>query len=471
MNKLTTRNRLLAGSVLAILAGIILVVIGLLQFTVHVAVDGGPILEVRVWGRTVGGALRAAGIDIRAGDMVLPHPTTALVDGMVIEVQHASPIEIEIGGERLSVISAERRPANLLREAGLQLYPGDIVLVQGIPVDPQDEIAATAFTAIELRQTIRIVLSEGVREEVAFGAGPTLAHVLEQGQVPLYASDVLAETPHTLITENAVVERLPGRVVEIRQGDAIVQTRTAGSSVGAALAAAGFSLQGLDYSEPGEDVAIPDDGVIDVVRVEERVLLVQELVAFSTEFQALANVPIDTLQVVQAGEYGLQAQRVRVRLENGEEQARTVEDEWLVKAPLPRIEGYGTQISIRTLDTPDGTIEYWRAVEFYATSYSPANSGTPVDAPWYGHVYCGGLMQNGFVGVDLDYVPCGTPLYIPGYGFAVAMDTGAIDGAWVDLGYLDEDYVPWHQFVTVYFLTPVPSADNIAWIIPPGRTR
>jgi len=65
-------------------------------------------------------------------------------------------------------------------------------------------------------------------------------------------------------------------------------------------------------------------------------------------------------------------------------------------------------------------------------------------------------------------VPCGTRLYVPGYGFAVAMDTGRITGAWIDLGYEDDDFVLWHQFVTVYFLTPVPPLDQIAWIIPPG---
>ncbi|TAK14825.1 MAG: hypothetical protein EPO32_00625 [Anaerolineae bacterium] len=463
--------RLLSGAGIALLAGAILIAVGFFRHEVYITVDGSEPARHTVWGNTVSGALRSTDVRLSPEDRANPAPGTVLSEGMLIEVATAAPVEIEIGGGRLNLVSAERIPSNLIQEAGLQIFPGDEVWVDGVLVDPQVELVATRFLSLELRQANRVTLHRETGQQVLLGAGPTLAHALEQSGVALYASDVLVPGPTEYIVENLEVDHLPGTLVEIRQGADILHSRTAGSTVGLALASAGISLQGLDYSLPAEHEEIPDDGVIQVMRVSEEVLLEQELVGFMTEFQALTDVPIDTLQVVQAGEYGLQAQRIRVRVENGEEIARIVEDEWLVKEPVPRIEGYGTQITIQTLDTPHGTIEYWRAVEFYATSYSPANSGTPLDAPWYGQVFCGGNMQNGFVGVDLDYVPCGTPLYIPGYGFAVAMDTGAISGAWIDLGYLDKDYVPWHQFVTVYFLTPVPSADSIAWIIPPGNAR
>lgn len=175
---------------------------------------------------------------------------------------------------------------------------------------------------------------------------------------------------------------------------------------------------------------------------------------------------LDTFMILQVGEYGLKAQRIRVRYENGEEVLRTVEDEWQARDPVPRIEGYGTLIDLKLLDTPHGTIEYYRAMEFYITSYYAGDSTTP---PWYGRVYCYSReFEPGFVGVDLDYVPCGTRLYVEGFGFAVAMDTGAISGAWLDIGYRDDEYVPWHQFGMVYFLSPPPDPANIPYIIPPG---
>ena len=56
-------------------------------------------------------------------------------------------------------------------------------------------------------------------------------------------------------------------------------------------------------------------------------------------------------------------------------------------------------------------------------------------------------------------------MYVPGYGEALAADTGGgIRGRMIDLGYRDEDYVSWHEWVTVYFLWPPP--ENVVWIIP-----
>ena len=112
----------------------------------------------------------------------------------------------------------------------------------------------------------------------------------------------------------------------------------------------------------------------------------------------------------------------------------------------------------------DGPIEYYRAVEAYATSYSPCRLG--VD-------YCssrtasGATLQKGVIGVIRSWynVMRGQPVYIPGYGFATIEDIGAgfSDRHWVDLGYTDEDWVSWSRYVTVYFLTPVPA--NIMWIL------
>jgi len=69
------------------------------------------------------------------------------------------------------------------------------------------------------------------------------------------------------------------------------------------------------------------------------------------------------------------------------------------------------------------------------------------------------------VGVDTNYIPFGTMMYVPGYGSAEAADTGRISGRWLDLAYSDDEYVAWHQWVTVYFLWPPPAF--VPWTIPP----
>ena len=128
-----------------------------------------------------------------------------------------------------------------------------------------------------------------------------------------------------------------------------------------------------------------------------------------------------------------------------------------------RVPPYGTNIVIRTLDTPDGPIEYWRKVRTYATSYSAATSGTPKTAKWYGVTATGLPMRKGIVAVDPSVISLGTKLYVPGYGPGLAADTGlaACAGKWVDLGYDDDNLQGWGWWwVDTYLLTPVPGRIN-----------
>jgi 3D (Asp-Asp-Asp) domain-containing protein len=184
-------------------------------------------------------------------------------------------------------------------------------------------------------------------------------------------------------------------------------------------------------------------------------------------WDAAPDLEIDHQQLVDPGEAGVVAVRSRVRLEDGQEVSRTVEPEWVAVEARDRIMGYGTKIVIRTLDTPNGPIEYWRAVPMYATSYSPCRLGVPG--------YCsttmsnGEQLQQGNVAFTLPWyrVMRGQYVYVPGYGAGKVSDVGGgIPGRrWIDLGYTDDTYVSWHGWVTVYFLTPVPPEGLILWVL------
>ncbi|MCA9912733.1 MAG: hypothetical protein KC496_05275, partial [Anaerolineae bacterium] len=116
--------------------------------------------------------------------------------------------------------------------------------------------------------------------------------------------------------------------------------------------------------------------------------------------------------------------------------------------------------TLRTVDTPEGPREYWRVLRMYATSYHPeALGGDDVTA-------IGERLRKGIVAANPNIIPYRANLFIPGYGLGVMADTGGARSTpyWVDLGYSDEDYVGWHQYVDVYLLTPVPQ--NIDYLLP-----
>jgi 3D (Asp-Asp-Asp) domain-containing protein len=243
-----------------------------------------------------------------------------------------------------------------------------------------------------------------------------------------------------------------------------VQIQSSARTIGEALAEAGIPLIGLDYSLPAEKEPLPSDGQIRVVRVSEAVILAQKPIAFENDFQASADVPLDQTQILQPGENGLTVQRIRIRYEDGEEISRLTENETLVRPPKTRILAYGTKIEVKTAVVDGVQIEYWRAVQMYATSYSPCRSGGD---RCYTGTSSGASVRKGVVGLKQSWYlnMRGQRLYIPGYGFASVEDVcgGCTGKPWVDLAYSDHDYQQWSTWVTVYFLTPVPA--NVIYVL------
>jgi 3D (Asp-Asp-Asp) domain-containing protein len=113
----------------------------------------------------------------------------------------------------------------------------------------------------------------------------------------------------------------------------------------------------------------------------------------------------------------------------------------------------------------------------YTTSYKPSSAGRPPEHPRYGYTRLGWKLKKGIVATDPTVIPLRSKLYVPGYGFAQAGDTGGgVKGKFVDLGFDDSDYQSWHWWTDVYLLTPVPPASQIRWVLPdwprfPDRRR
>lgn len=93
-----------------------------------------------------------------------------------------------------------------------------------------------------------------------------------------------------------------------------------------------------------------------------------------------------------------------------------------------------------------------RQIRMIATAYYP---GDPLAWRDGTITFTGLKMQRGIVAVDPKVIPLGTRLYISGYGYGYAADTGnAIIGNRIDLGVnnAEEEKAWMHRPVTVYIL-------------------
>ena len=432
---------------------------------VVIVVDGQP-FDLRTHARTVGAALHAAGFDPALEDRVSPPMESGLRAGTTIRLDRAYPVNIELEGEIQTVYTPETTPANILTAADVRLYPGDRLWVDGRRLIDSTEVLNIRPSRIRVERAVAITLEQDGAIQVIHSAAPTLGEALWEAGVVVLESDRLIPDPESPITtvSRAVLNRSRSLLIEV-DGNLVI-TRAVGPTVGEALAEASIALVGFDYTEPGVNNLIPADGTIRVVRVREEVQVELEPLPIKTVYQSAPDVEIDNYKVLDAGTYGVLASWIRIRRENSEEVDRIVEDQVEIMEPQPRVIGYGTKIIVRTLNTPSGPVEYWRAVSMYATAYSPCHSAA--DRCYY-HTSSGKLVQQGVVAFVLRWYldMKGWPVYIPGYGHATVEDVGGgIPGRyWIDLGYSDDDIVSWNQWVTVYFLTPVPQADAIPWIL------
>lgn len=433
---------------------------------VSIRVDGQAV-QVRTHARTIGAALRDAGVLFSAEDRVNPAPDQRPDPRQVIEVQHAFPVHLEIDARTRLVPSVSLVPANILAAAGERLFPGDRIWADGIRVDDPGRVLPYAPSRLRLKRALEAqVLSAGGALSLR-SASPTLGEALSEAGHLIYEADQVMPDVNAGLDPLSRLGWTPSHPVTILVDGKRVETRAIGDKVEAVLARSGVVPVGLDYAVPDLDDPIPEDGAIRVVRVLEDVQIEQKPIPFEKVYQPMPDMEIDSLRVVEAGAYGVLTSRIRVRYEDGKEVARTAEGEWVAQEPKPEIVGYGTKVVLRVVDTPDGRLEYWRALTMYATSYSPSRAGVPRDAPNYGITASGLPAGKGLVAIDRRYIPFGTQMYVIGYGFALAADTGGgVKGRWIDLGYDDDNYVTWHQYVTVYFLAPVPPEGSIVWIIP-----
>jgi len=453
-----------------VLAAVLAVVYLNTRATLTVQADGQQ-RTVRTHAATVGEALHEAGIAVYPEDIVRPALETKLAPGSRagVSIARAFRVRIEAEGETHWVRTQLTSPPAILGSMGLSLNPEDEIWVDGVRYDPTQAPASIAPKQIAVRQALTLSVTDQTGTGQIRTAAHTVGEALWRAGYRLYLGDDVVPAPDAPVAPSLAVTINRSHPLLIQADGQTLQTRTQRASVGEVLSDLGLALVGQDYSVPAADQPLPtgDGAVIRVVRVREAIFTEEETIPYDTAYQALPDSEIDTLVQVQAGVNGVKQHRTRVRYENEVEVSRVVEAESVAQPPTPRVLGYGTKIVVRTVDTPDGPLEYWRTYTMYATSYSASRSGTPVTAPWYGHTHSGKILAKGMAAIDLRLMPFGTQMYVPGYGFVSAEDTGGgVKGRWIDLGYDDWNYVSWHQPVTVYFLTPIPPAGQITWIVP-----
>jgi uncharacterized protein YabE (DUF348 family) len=434
----------------------------------------------------VGELLADVGLELREQDRVMPGQDASIKDGMTIVVQCARPVTIVADGVTRTLYTHSQNVEQILSKVDLALEPQDILRINGEPVldtssgTPPDtsplrtasnrsrpRSPSSAISHIEIERATSLHLHDNGVEQTLYTTADTVGQTLLDAGTVLYLADHVHPGLSTPVSGGMHIYIRRSKPVQIEADGQIIRTRTHAETIEQVLAESGISLVGLDFVTPPAETQVADETHIRVTRVTEKIIIEQDEIPFETQWLPDASLELDQKRVDHVGENGINRRRYKAIFYDGQQVKTYLEDEWIAQEPRPRQIAYGTKIVIRTLETPEGTVEYWRRLRVFLTSYTEATCGKTPDHPWYGKTRIGWQMRHGIIAVDPLVIPMLTEMYVTGYGPGIAADTGGmIKGMHIDLGHEVDDFVMYYWWGYTYLLTPVPPANQIRWILP-----
>lgn len=168
---------------------------------------------------------------------------------------------------------------------------------------------------------------------------------------------------------------------------------------------------------------LSSNSTIKINKVSSRLILKDQVEDFSVIEEDDNSMIIGKEYVSQEGKVGLTRLLVREKYKDGVKVSEEVVQKTAIVKPKQKVVKKGTQDPHHI-----GGRSYKKVIRMHASAYLPSDGGGS------GITATGIKAKRGVVAVDPNIIPLGTKVFIPGYGEAIAADTGgAIRGHKIDL--------------------------------------
>lgn len=264
-----------------------------------------------------------------------------------------------------------------------------------------------------------------------------VSDLLEQEGIRVRSGDILTPAQDARLENGMTVLVRHAVSVTIDFGGEIVPVDVVGETVADALVAAGAELTRVPTVEPALDTPLRPGMLISAPRTFVRIQQDESVVPAPTVLRDDSGMPYGKKRVVSKGQPGKVLLVYRVVVTDGVEGSPVLSARQVVQPAKPTVVKVGTRKRVSLFSflrrstakraqarAPKGG----RILRMTATGYSPEEPGLDY------RTATGKRAGYGVCAVDPSVIPLGTKLFIPGYGYAIAADTGgAVRGDHVDL--------------------------------------
>ena len=323
------------------------------------------------------------------------------------------------------MIVNDHRSASIARTSALAL---GLFLLHPVAARADGAIAAP----VAAQQTVTLV-SGGESRSFSTSAS-NVAELLAAHGLRVAQGDFVSTPLDMPLVDGMKIEFRHAVLVDIFVGKDKRSVRSSAATIADLLDEQRIGLGPHDEVTPPLNVPPLPHDVVHVTRVD--VWTVRERVAVAPKIRQRtdARLALGTTRTIDPGRPGLRASTVRFVRRDGGRPVRTVLASRIIRAPRPRVvvRGIAEYASLARVAEQGFTSAVHfagSALHMIATAYTAGCYGCT------GFTATGMRAGFGIIAVDPSVIPLGTKLFIPGYGRAVAGDTGgAIRGHRVDLG-------------------------------------
>ena len=333
-------------------------------------------------------------------------------------------VVVSVNGEQQDVATHAKTVEELLLSKNITISEHD-------KVSPSLDTEITSGMEISWEQAEEIFISVDGNQSSIWTTEKLVKNILEEANIEVAEQDEISIGLDTEVGADNKIDIQKAFQLTLVDGLEERQVWSTSTTVANFLKQQGIKIGELDRVEKSmEDVITPGDKVA-VVRVEKVTDVVEESIDFAVEKKHDSSILKGKEQVVTQGKKCTAERTYEIVKENGKIVTKTLQSEKITSKPTTQVVAVGTKVVTATAsrnNTAAGGKEFYVT----ATAYTPNCNG------------CSGITATGIniksnpniklIAVDPNVIPLGSKVWVEGYGYAIAADTGgAIKGNKIDI--------------------------------------